>query len=189
MPGIFINSGELAKTGFLADDPLRIAQPHSKHCKRLKQDGTFPRVKPSGKTLRGGPDNLDTAWSRRPFKTAFVAAQHGILGLTKTMALETAEHRITVNAICSGYVLTPVRSLLEREASSATAIPRPVSLLARKCRQCSSQHFEVTAVDHPNDRRRSSPSWVQAMPALQWKYIAISKRCIVHEGKINQIAP
>ena len=46
---------------------------------------------------------------------------------------------------------SPVRSLLERAAPSATAISRPVSLLARKCRQCSSQHFEVTAVDHPND--------------------------------------
>lgn len=43
-----------------------------------------------------------------PFKSAYVAAKHGVLGLTKTIALETAEHGITANAICPGYVLTPL---------------------------------------------------------------------------------
>ena len=43
-----------------------------------------------------------------PFKSAYVAAKHGLYGLTKTVALETAEHGITVNAICPGYVLTPL---------------------------------------------------------------------------------
>ncbi len=43
-----------------------------------------------------------------PFKSAYVAAKHGVLGFTKTVALETAEHGITVNAICPGYVLTPL---------------------------------------------------------------------------------
>jgi 3-hydroxybutyrate dehydrogenase len=43
-----------------------------------------------------------------PFKSAYVAAKHGIVGFTKTIALETAEHGITVNAICPGYVLTPL---------------------------------------------------------------------------------
>lgn len=47
-----------------------------------------------------------------PFKSAYVAAKHGIAGLTKAVALETAEHGITVNAICPGYVLTP---LVERQ--------------------------------------------------------------------------
>ena len=47
-----------------------------------------------------------------PYKSAYVAAKHGILGLTKTVALETAEHGITCNAICPGYVLTP---LVERQ--------------------------------------------------------------------------
>jgi len=43
-----------------------------------------------------------------PFKSAYVAAKHGLLGLTKTVALETAEADITCNAICPGYVFTPL---------------------------------------------------------------------------------
>ncbi|NRG17025.1 3-hydroxybutyrate dehydrogenase [Rhizobiales bacterium] len=43
-----------------------------------------------------------------PFKSAYVAAKHGIAGLTKTVALEVAQQKITVNAICPGYVWTPL---------------------------------------------------------------------------------
>ena len=43
-----------------------------------------------------------------PFKSAYIAAKHGLVGLTKTTALETAGQHITANAICPGYVLTPL---------------------------------------------------------------------------------
>lgn len=43
-----------------------------------------------------------------PFKTAYVTAKHGIVGFTKTAALEVAQDSITVNAICPGYVKTPL---------------------------------------------------------------------------------
>jgi 3-hydroxybutyrate dehydrogenase len=43
-----------------------------------------------------------------PFKSAYVASKHAVVGLTKTIALETAGQGITVNAICPGYVLTPL---------------------------------------------------------------------------------
>lgn len=58
-----------------------------------------------------------------PFKSAYVAAKHGVLGLTKSVALETAEFGITCNAICPGYVLTP---LVEGQISS-TAKARGIS--------------------------------------------------------------
>ncbi len=43
-----------------------------------------------------------------PYKAAYIAAKHGVVGLTKTTALETAKEDITCNAICPGYVLTPI---------------------------------------------------------------------------------
>ncbi len=46
------------------------------------------------------------------FKSAYVAAKHGMVGLTKTVALEVAPHGVTVNAICPAYVWTP---LVERQ--------------------------------------------------------------------------
>jgi 3-hydroxybutyrate dehydrogenase len=59
-----------------------------------------------------------------PFKAAYVAAKHGIVGLTKAVALETAEANITCNAICPGYVYTPlVEAQIEGQAK-AHGIPR-----------------------------------------------------------------
>jgi 3-hydroxybutyrate dehydrogenase len=43
-----------------------------------------------------------------PFKSAYVSAKHGVIGLTKVVALEVAEHNITCNAICPAYVRTPL---------------------------------------------------------------------------------
>ncbi len=57
-----------------------------------------------------------------PFKSAYVAAKHGLLGLTKTVALETAEFGITVNAICPGYVLTPLVQKQIPETAKARGI-------------------------------------------------------------------
>ena len=42
------------------------------------------------------------------YKSAYVAAKHGVVGMSKTVALETAQEPITCNAICPGYVLTPL---------------------------------------------------------------------------------
>jgi 3-hydroxybutyrate dehydrogenase len=62
-----------------------------------------------------------------PFKSAYVAAKHGILGLTKVTALETAEEGITCNAICPGYVWTPlVEKQIEDQARSHGIPPERV---------------------------------------------------------------
>jgi 3-hydroxybutyrate dehydrogenase len=58
-----------------------------------------------------------------PFKSAYVAAKHGIVGLTKTLALELAEEPITANAICPGYVLTPLVEKQVAEQAAAHGIP------------------------------------------------------------------
>jgi 3-hydroxybutyrate dehydrogenase len=75
-----------------------------------------------------------------PFKSAYVAAKHGLLGLTKTAALETAEFGITVNAICPGYVLTPLVQKQIPETAKARGISedeviRNVLLRAQPTRQ------------------------------------------------------
>jgi 3-hydroxybutyrate dehydrogenase len=43
-----------------------------------------------------------------PFKAAYISAKHGVLGLVKTLALEGASEGITANAVCPGYVRTPL---------------------------------------------------------------------------------
>ncbi|MEC9344091.1 MAG: 3-hydroxybutyrate dehydrogenase [Pseudomonadota bacterium] len=54
-----------------------------------------------------------------PFKSAYVAAKHGVIGLTKVVALEGAEDNVTCNAICPGYVWTPlVERQIEGQAKS-----------------------------------------------------------------------
>jgi 3-hydroxybutyrate dehydrogenase len=75
-----------------------------------------------------------------PFKSAYVSAKHGIAGFTKTVALETAEHGITVNAICPGYVLTPlVEKQIPEQAKargiSEEAVVRDVLLAAQSTKK------------------------------------------------------
>ena len=59
-----------------------------------------------------------------PFKSAYVAAKHGVVGLTKTIALEGAEHGITCNAICPGYVWTPLVENQIDDTAKARGISR-----------------------------------------------------------------
>ena len=59
-----------------------------------------------------------------PFKAAYVAAKHGMLGLTKVTALEVAEEGITCNAICPGYVWTPLVAGQIDDQARAHGIPR-----------------------------------------------------------------
>jgi 3-hydroxybutyrate dehydrogenase len=58
-----------------------------------------------------------------PFKSAYVSAKHGVLGLVKTLALEGAEHAITTAAVCPGYVRTPLVEKQLADQAKARGIP------------------------------------------------------------------
>jgi 3-hydroxybutyrate dehydrogenase len=70
--------------------------------------------------------NIASAHGRiaSPFKSAYIAAKHGIVGLTKTVALETAEQGITCNAICPGWVITPLVDKQIDAQAAAHKMPR-----------------------------------------------------------------
>lgn len=82
--------------------------------------------------------NIASAHALRasPFKAAYVTAKHGLAGLTKTVAMETAEHNITVNAIAPGYVKTPlvtgqIADTAKARGISEEEVVRDVMLLAQ----------------------------------------------------------
>ena len=78
---------------------------------------------------RGRIVNLASAHAlvASPFKSAYVAAKHGVLGLTKTVALEVATFGVTCNAICPGYVKTPlVESQIADQAKARGMTPEQV---------------------------------------------------------------
>jgi 3-hydroxybutyrate dehydrogenase len=75
-----------------------------------------------------------------PYKAAYVSAKHGIAGFTKTLALEVAQQGITANAICPGYVLTPlvqnqIPDTARARGISEEAVVRDVILAAQPTKQ------------------------------------------------------
>ena len=101
-----------------------------------------------------------TAWSASPFKSAYVAAKHGILGLTKVVALETAEHGITCNAICPGYVYTPLVEA-DRRPAKAHGIPR-----SRSSATCCCAAAEQALRHRRGDRRAVGVSCSDAAASI-----------------------
>jgi 3-hydroxybutyrate dehydrogenase len=105
-----------------------------------------------------------------PFKSAYVAAKHGISGLTKTVALEVAEKGITVNAIAPGYVLTAlvaaqIPDTMKARGMTEEQVKRDVLLAAQPTKQfvtveqvaalmlflCSEDAASITGATYPMD--------------------------------------
>lgn len=59
-----------------------------------------------------------------PFKSAYISAKHGVIGFTRTLALEVAEHGITANALCPSYVRTPLVEKQIADQSKVHGIPQ-----------------------------------------------------------------
>jgi 3-hydroxybutyrate dehydrogenase len=99
----------------------------------------LPPMKAAG---RGRVVNIASAHGlvASPFKSAYVAAKHGVVGFTKSAALEVAQQGVTVNAICPGYVKTPlVEAQIADQAKargiSEEAVMRDVILAAQPTKQ------------------------------------------------------
>jgi 3-hydroxybutyrate dehydrogenase len=82
-----------------------------------------------------------------PFKSAYVSAKHGLIGLTKTVALELAEEGVTCNAVCPGYVLTPLVEGQIADQMKVHDLPRErVIREVMLQRQPTKQFVEVSAI-------------------------------------------
>src|SRR6476620_9116221 len=65
-----------------------------------------------------------------PTSSAYVAAKHGVIGLTKTAALEYADDRIRVNAVCPGFNRTPMTAETQKERADQITSRTPLGRLA-----------------------------------------------------------
>ncbi len=123
---ILVNNAGIQHVAPLADFPpakydliIALNQSSVFHTTRL----VLPMMRKLG---RGRIINIASAHGlvASPFKSAYVAAKHAVVGLTKVTALETAEENITANAICPGYVLTPLVEAQIDAQAKAHGIPR-----------------------------------------------------------------
>jgi 3-hydroxybutyrate dehydrogenase len=88
-----------------------------------------------------------------PFKAAYVAAKHGLVGLTKVTALEGAEANVTCNAVCPGYVWTPLVEKQIDDQAKAHRITREAVI------------HDVLLVQQPN-KRFATVEELGALPAF-----------------------
>ncbi len=109
-------------------------------------DGAFWAIKTALPSMKergwGRIINIASAYGLRggARKSAYVSSKHALVGLTKAVALETAEHGVTVNAICPGYVWTPMverqlEDLVQANGLTREEVIRNIMLTAQPTRK------------------------------------------------------
>lgn len=107
---VLVNNAGVQKVSRVEDFPPEDWE----RVRRLSLDAAFETIQAALPDMTGRGFgrviNIASAHGLRasPYKAAYVSAKHGVIGLTKTVALEVAEKGVTVNAICPGYVWTPL---------------------------------------------------------------------------------
>ena len=112
-------------------------------------------------------------------KSAYVAAKHGIVGFTKSVALETATTGVTCNAICPGWVLTPLvqKQIDDRAAREGIPVAQAQKdLLAKSSLRCSSPPWTSWA-DSPCSCARRRPTRYAVWPGRSTAAGPLSRRC------------
>ena len=126
-----------------------------------------------------------------PFKSAYVTAKHGVVGFTKTVALEVAENGITANAICPGYVLTPlveqqIPDTAKARGMTEEQVKRDVLLAAQWTKKF------VTVSNWPASHCFSAPMRRRTSPAPPSRSTAAGRRpdrhFVQHPGTVRTAA-
>ena len=100
---ILVNNAGSSPAGRIEDLDIAINMSSAFHCTAAALPGLYARG--WGRVINVASAHGLTA---SPYKSAYVTAKHGVVGLTKVTALEAAGQGVTCNAICPGYVLTPI---------------------------------------------------------------------------------
>jgi 3-hydroxybutyrate dehydrogenase len=123
---VLVNNAGIQHVAPLQEFPRRQMGRHPRHQSQLGLPHHPPSAARHDRNKWGRIVNLASAHGLvgSAFKSAYVAAKHGMLGLTKVTARETAEMGITCNAICPGYVYTPLVEAQIDGQAKAHGIPR-----------------------------------------------------------------